>query len=224
MAPRSSRRPAWLLVVLFAGIAGPARADVVPRPPDECPPGSDLQYYCGLAFCRAFVCKTDADCTTGTCQPTQGCFREYDWTQPPQTEHGGPCQADDTCSGEEQTCETIGLCLPGEGTSSTGDGTTTSGTTSGTTTGASSSTGAASTGVTSTSTGAPDGTSTSAPTSGAQTGADTSGEAGSSGSHASAGDSGDTKGGCTGCSSAGGAPGLLGLVVLAALRRRRARG
>jgi MYXO-CTERM domain-containing protein len=211
-------RIAWSLIPVLALFAASARADVVPPLPDECPPGSTVDYGCGSAFCRAFVCATDADCKGGDCEPVKACFGPNDGLQPPPTEHGGPCLRDDTCNNELLTCQTLGLCLSfGGGTS--GDATT-----------AAASTGAASTGVATTgaaSTGGSSGISTgvgttgSAPTGGdlsTSTGAVTGGATGGGGSSETSGSGG---GGCS-CSLVDGSPGLLGLFGLAALRRRRA--
>jgi MYXO-CTERM domain-containing protein len=209
-------RIAWSLIPMFALLTAPARADVVPPLPDECPPGSAVDYGCGSAFCRAFLCETDADCKGGDCEPVKGCFGENDGLKPPPIEHGGSCLRGEMCSDKKLTCQTLGLCVSfGDGT--TGDGAT--GATNGTATTGVASAGTASTGgLPGTSTGAA--TMGSTPTGGGlSTG--TSGATGAGGSSETSGGGGSRGGGGCSCSLVGGSPGLLGLLGFAALRRRR---
>lgn len=210
-------RIAWSLIPMLALFTAPARADVVPPLPDECPPGSAVDYGCGSAFCRAFVCETDADCKGGDCEPVKGCFGENDGLKPPPIEHGGSCLRGDMCSDKKLTCQTLGLCVSfGDGT--TGDGTTAGATTGVATTGVATAVTASTGGLPGTSTGAA--TMGSTPTGGGlSTG--TSGATGAGGSSETSGGGGSRGGGGCSCSLVGGSPGLLGLLGFAALRRRR---
>ncbi len=208
---------AWSLIPALCLLTTFARADVVPPLPDDCPPGTFVDYGCGSAFCRAIVCETDADCKGGDCEPVTACFGPNPGLQPPPTEHGGPCLRGDTCSEDYLTCLTLGLCL------TVGDGTTSDATTAGATTANTTTTGT-------TMTGGPPGTSTEpvttgvTPTSGDSS---TSTASSSTGTPAGAGSS-ETSGGSEGskgcsCVLTPGSSGVLAMFWLVAPFCRRPR-
>lgn len=209
------------LTALLVSFAGPARADVAPPPPEDCPPGSFIQTLCGGSFCHASECQSDADCHDGAvCQCAKACISLHDGFDPPAPVHGGPCSPDDVCDKPEETCQAIKLCLPPGGGTTSGTGGEvpvcpgTSGGTTGTSTGTSTSDG--------TSTGSSSSTTAAAPTSGAVDGTTSSGgSAGSSSSDTAGGSGHGDKAGCSACSLIDGSQGLLVVVALAAVRRRR---
>ncbi|WAS90064.1 hypothetical protein [Nannocystis punicea] len=244
-------RLVWPLAAAFALLAGPARADVIRRPPDDCPPGSEGGTgHCG-AECYALVCTNDDECPDGTtCQAAKACIRVLDCFPEPQHVHGGACSPEDTCRGDGETCQTIDLCLPAGETSSGGSdtgsstGSTSSGSTSGGSTGSDTSSGSTSTGSTSTgstsstnggttsgstsstTTSTSNGSTEATPTTGGQPGTTGSGTSsstgGGAGSNTGGGGSGD-KAGCAGCGLAEGPHGVLALLVIVGARRRRPR-
>ena len=194
------------LILLCSG--GEVRADVVDRPPADCPAGSTPDTCHGGPFCRLITCMNDAECNPGeACQDAKTCVGGIQCGglegggDPPIATNEGSCEQSG-CQGSTE-CQTIKQCLP------SGDPTSGGGSSSGPATGTSG--GGSATG----------GASSSGPTSGA-TGGSGSGDSAGSGD----GTGGDgTKGGCA-CTGSGDPGGLASLVALGllALGRRRARG
>ncbi|MDC0721143.1 hypothetical protein [Nannocystis bainbridge] len=245
-------RLVWPLSAAFALFACSARADVIPRPPDDCPPGSEGGAgHCG-AHCFALACTSDDECPDGTtCQPAKACIGIVNCFPEPSPVHGGACSPRDTCGGVGETCQTIDLCLPAGETASGGSdtGSTSSGTSSGssdsgstssgsttsgsttstsTTTGSTTSTssGTSSESTSSTSSSTSNGSTEATPTTGGQpgtTGGSTSSSTASgTGSNTGGGGGGD-KAGCAGCGVAEGPQGVFALLVIVGARRRRPR-
>ena len=122
-------------LVLCGLVAGVARADVIRRPPDDCPVGSlGGGGHCG-PVCVALVCMSDADCDRGmTCQPVKACVHAIPCFPDGLTIHGGACIGE-TCANDEDTCQSVKLCVEGGDTGSEdssggsgGTGTSTGGT------------------------------------------------------------------------------------------------
>lgn len=193
------------LILMLPG--GEARADVVGRPPPDCPAGSSPDVCHGGPFCRLLTCMNDGECNDGeTCQDAKTCVGGIQCGglegggDPPIATHEGSCEQSG-CSGSVE-CQTVKQCLPSADPTS-GGGSSGGGSATGTSGGGSATGGASSSGPTSSATGG-------------------SGSGDSAGSGDSTG--GDGTKGCA-CNHAGESGGLVSLVALGlrALGRRRAR-
>lgn len=210
-------------LVLCGLVAGDARADVIRRPPDDCPVGSlGGGGHCG-PVCVALVCMSDADCDRGmTCQPVKACVHAIPCFPDGLTIHGGACIGE-ACANDEDTCQSVKLCVEGgdtgsedssggsSGTGTSTNGTSTDGTSTGTTqdpgtsgtAGTSGTSGNSSTGSNSTGSSATGGTSTSSTSSAATsdtptTGPGTSEPTGTGANTSTGGGTGGTSGGTGG--------------------------
>jgi len=190
----------WALAALLWLAPGlGARADVVDRPPADCPQGSVGDTCHGGPFCRPMTCSMDSECVgDATCQDVMACIGSIDCTgggggtaaDPPIPTITGPCK-DGVC-GADTTCQAIKQCI-GPVDPTTGGGGSSGG---------------------------------GSPTSG---GTATSGTASTGGGTASStgdGTGGGSKGGCTGCAAHSGdgvGGSTLALLAIAGLVRRRRR-
>lgn len=120
-------------LVVIAGVAAalwvvPARADVVPEPPADCPEGTEGQTCHGGPFCQPRVCTQNGDCGVGaTCQDQALCIAGIDcsggWepdAAPTLLQNAvGTCAGGAAC-GAPSTCMTLKVCVPAGGGSGTG--------------------------------------------------------------------------------------------------------
>ena len=108
----------WALVALLLLAPGAsARADVVDRPPDDCPPSSVADTCHGGPFCKLVTCTVNTDCSDGaTCQDVMACIGGISCGglegggDPPIPTTTGPCKEGGTCDGEAM-CKPVKQCV-----------------------------------------------------------------------------------------------------------------
>lgn len=120
------RFPVVMIAAIALGAASPARADRVPSPPEDCPPGSRGHSSHTGRWCASQPCADDSACGHGlSCRPSALCIEDQPFVphsrRPPPGEDPtpqtravavAPCGADGSCPGEAR-CVRAERCVPG---------------------------------------------------------------------------------------------------------------